>query len=163
MSDFDAWYRNKNENFYENIPGNYAQIRVFESGITTGVYFDQSLGFINLRLDINGGISTLSNFNIEFDRKEKESNFKQKIIYDVGYSPSFFFFPELTAQFDVLHLKYNTFGIQAKANWMYLSRSINYTQTTFTWTYENKMKEEIINPAHSFTKLEIDLGIFLRW
>lgn len=163
MSEFDAWYLNKNENFFENIPGNYAQIRVFENGLTTGLYLNQNIGFIHLRLDINGGVSSLSKFDIVFERKKMQSNFKQKIVYNVGYSPTLFFFPELTANFDVIKLKYNTMGIQLKTNWMYLKRSMNYTQTSYSWTYEDKAIEEVINPNHSFKKFEFDVGIFLRW
>ncbi|MDA3823636.1 MAG: hypothetical protein PF450_13640 [Bacteroidales bacterium] len=163
MSAFDQWFINNNEDFIENYQGNYRQIKLYENNLMSGLFLDYQQGFMHLRVDLNAGVAVIPSFSTDFNRKMLSSNFRQKVVYDTQASPSLFIFPELTANFDLFHTKFSTIGIQVQSSWLYLERAMRYTETTYNWTRVEKTVEIVENASHTFSKFDIDIGLFLRW
>jgi len=90
-------------------------------------------------------------------------NMKREIRYATKNSPALFFFPEAELGIDCCRIGGITLGFRGHASWYSVDRSVDYSRTTFEWTYDNPEQEEVANPAHRFSKFEFDAGLYLTW
>lgn len=163
LNEFNMFHRLSDEGFYGDTDSNLRQRRVHESGIMAGLVMPVDYRFIHLTLYMNGGISTLSKFSEKVTQKMINGNMKREIRYSTKNSPALFFFPEAELGLDCFRIGETTLGIRGRVSWYAVKRSVDYNRTTWEWTYDNPVYEEVDNPAHRFSKLEIDAGLYLTW
>ncbi len=163
LNEFNMFHRLSDEGFYGDTDSNFRQRHIHETGVMAGLVMPVNYRFIHLTLYLNGGISALSKFNEKITQKIVNGNMKREIRYSTKSSRALFFFPEADLGLDCFRIGETTLGIRGHASWYITRRSIDYSRTTYEWTYDNPVKEVIDNPAHRFSKLEFDAGIYLTW
>ncbi len=163
MNEFNMFHRLSDEGWFGDTDTNFRQRRIHETGIMAGVVMPVNHRFIHLTLYLNGGISTLSKFSEKVTQKMINGNMRREIRYSTKNSPDFFFFPEAELGLDCFRIGNSTLGVRGHASWFTVKRSVDYNRTTWEWTYDNPLQEEVDNPAHRFTKFEIDAGIYITW
>ncbi len=163
LNEFNMFHRLSDEGFYGDTDSNFRQRCVHETGIMAGLVMPVNYRFIHLTLYMNGGISTLSKFSEKVTQKMINGNMKREIRYSTKNSPALFFFPEAELGLDCFRIGEATLGVRGHASWYAVKRSVDYKRATWEWTYDNPVYEEVDNPAHRFSKLEIDAGLYLTW
>jgi len=116
--------------------------------------------FANLKL--NFGFSGFVPISAEVLQKQIHSNFRRVIRYETSFDQQFFFFPEFRAGVELLNLRNVAIGVQLYSNYFTSRRSLNYTRTTFNWSFDNYEIEKIESPKHSYNIFNLDVGLFLR-
>ena len=163
MNEFNMFHRLSDEGFYGDTDSNFRQRCVHETGVMAGVTVPVSYRFIHFTIYMNGGISTLSKFSEKVTQKMINGNMKREIMYSTKSSPALFFFPEAELGLDCFRIGKTTLGIRGHASWYAVKRSVGYKRTTWEWTYDKPLYEEVDNPAHRFSKVEFDAGLYLAW
>ena len=54
-------------------------------------------------------------------------------------------------------------GMKIRASAELSSRTLNYQQTTNNWTAQNISVNDVTLSKHSYSTLEFDFGLFVRW
>ncbi len=162
---FEEYLINRDQDYFTDLRnGSNHKYRVAaDRGWMAGLVFPLDYRFLHLSLHINGGISSIIPFREEFGQKRINSNFKRDLVYETRNSFNLFFFPEATFSMDLLRIGKARIGIQAQASWYLTNKYLNYTLTTYEWTYDSSDVAQITSPGHHLGKLEYDIGLIVRF
>ena len=121
---------------------------------------DNDIFKLLLKFDL--GISSFLKKETTFYHKKKLSNERIQYHYKTKTAFQPYIQPKLELRLRVLKLKKTFLGIMINSSYYYSYRSINYDRTIYDWTYENSIKNNIKSPKHKYSRIEFDIGIFLK-
>jgi hypothetical protein len=163
LNDFTTYHRINDMGFYGDISSNFRQMRIHETGFMAGLVLPLDYRAFHIRINLNGGVSSLSTFKDVVQQKQINSNLRREIKYSSLASPALFLFPEIELSLDCFKVGNTKIGIQAQSSWYTVSRSIDYNRIVYEWTSIAPAIERIENPNHHFEKFELDFGFFITW
>lgn len=163
INQFNEFHAISDGGHFEDTDTNYRQSVIYDNGFSAGIIVPLKYKFLHLTVQMNSGISSFSKLTETILLKEKNNNFKKEIQYKTVNSYKVFIYPEVELNVDCLKFKKNVLGLQMQTSWYKTSKAINYNRTTYNWTYENPIIEQVKNPEHPLTKFEIDFGLYYRW
>lgn len=163
INDYDMYHRLHDDGFYGDVNSNARQRRLNESGVMAGVVMPFSYRAFTMTLSLTAGVSNIETFSEVFYQKEILSNYRRKIVYETKPSPGFFFMPGAEIGAELFRLGTAKGGLRARTTWYTVNRAVSYDRTVTEWTESEGETSPVTNPVHHFEKLDIDLGIFIRW
>ena len=131
--------------------------------MSTGVVLPLHFDALHFRLSLNGGVILLSPFKTSVFVNNQYSNYRALHTYKFKPSASLFINPEASFNIDIHEFNGNAFGFQFQTSVLWAERSINYKRSSYEWTMDNKVENEIEGVSHSFQKFEFDAGLYFRW
>lgn len=161
---YEEYLYNRDVDYYTDVRNgsNHKYSVAADKGWMAGLIFPLNYKFLHLTLQLHGGVSSIVPFKEEFGQKRMNSNFRRDLVFETKDSYNWFFFPEAAFSVDLFRIGHASFGIQAQASWFLTNKYLNYTLTTYEWTYDAPKTEEITSPAHRLDKLEYDVGLIIR-
>ncbi len=120
-------------------------------------------GVFKLLIKCDLGISSFMKEEATFYHKKKLSNERLQYHYETKADYQPYIQPRLDMRLKAFRIKETSFGILLNSSYYYSKRSINYIRTIQAWTSENKIKEQIEPPKHSYSRFEFNMGIFVSW
>lgn len=163
MNDFTMFHRTTGAGLFGDMQTNFRQIKMHDRGTVFGLILSRKFGVFQPSVYLNAGISSFKPFAETVYQKAVDGNFIRKIDYQTQNTWNLFFLPELLLNVDCIKVGKVKLGAQLKANIFYSKKSVDYLQTTYEWTEENKTTEKVSSPHHTYRKFDIDLGVFLKW
>ncbi|MBT3244347.1 MAG: hypothetical protein HN352_14450 [Bacteroidetes bacterium] len=162
---FEEYLINRDVDYYTDVRGGskHKYITAADKGWMAGLVFPLEYKFLHLTLQVNGGVSSIVPFREEFGQKRINSNFRRDLVYETRDSYNWFFFPEAAFFIDLLRIRDVRIGVQAQARWYLTKKYLNYTLSTYEWTYNSPKTMKITSPSHLLKKLEYDIGLVVRW
>lgn len=162
---FEEYLYNRDLDYYTDVRNgsNHKYLVAADKGFMAGLVLPLNYRFLHLTLHLNGGASSIRPFREDFGQKRINSNFRRDLVFESRESYNWFFFPEATFSMDVFRIKNVRIGIQAQASWFLTQKYLNYTLTTYEWTYDNPIVQQIKSPSHRLERLEYDIGLVVRW
>lgn len=158
------------EYYYEKMPAYYIMDRNMMQNTVYDVGYYITPSFYPIKTDrfsilarCDAGFTALSKESAAFVLKKKGSNFRMEDSYETHKSYSPFVNPKLRMNFTVLKIGNTSVDLLAMANYFYTSRSIAYTLSHSEWTVDNTETTTIEPPKHSFSRLNIDVGMSVGW
>lgn len=148
---------------FPDLNPNYRQQRIYNYGFAVGPEYSISRSKIDLLLRIHAGIRRESVFSDGLYQKKVDDNYIVR--YNFKTTPSFspYLFPEIEYYFKLFNKNAKQFGVRIHLAGEISRRKIDYTKTTMQWTQEQKSVEHITSVKHSYSKYDIDFGIYYSW
>lgn len=162
-NDFSSFHRKKYPDFDGNLHNNFQQRTRFLSAFYAGVEYFYPGGKTMLSVKLQAGFGGHHAFEEKLQQKQILSNYKEIIHYKTSYHFSPVFYPSIEFQQQLINAKSLTMGVSIRGSLFYTFTAIDYQQTIFQWTYENKSVKEIESENHPFIKADGSLGFFIRW
>jgi len=162
---FEDYLINRDVDYYTDVRGGskHKYMVANDKGWMAGLVFPLDYKFMHLTLQVHGGVSSIVPFREEFGQKRINSNFRRDLVYETRDSYNWFFYPEAAFFIDLLRIRDVRIGIQAQASWYLTKKYLNYTLTTYEWTYNSPETMRITSPSHRLEKLEFDIGLVVHW
>ena len=136
--------------------------RLIETNLYAGISDNINLGALQLKPNINIGVSTINPFKHEKIQKQLNSNYRRKYIYKSDRDYHITLSPEITAEIKLFSAFYRDFGLRFHFLYNFSYKSINYTRTQFDWDNANPVTTHFKNPYHFVTYYSVDIGIFIK-
>ena len=165
INDFSKYHKIEGgkQGLYGDLETNYRQRSPANIGFYGGAIFKYRISIVSFILKVNGGFSSTVPFQDVVNQKQINGNYKRQYIYDTKYTYNPFLLQETEIDFDIINFKNSKLGIQIQSNFFVTQKAINYTLTTNEWTLEHPQKENIVSEKHTYLKLQVDAGLYLRW
>lgn len=141
----------------------FFQRRTSEQAIIFGPSFIYGEKKFVFDLQLLGGFIQNKPFSETFTLKEKNTNYIQQHIIKTHAHRSTLFYPKLKLEYYFIHSKKTSMGFQLHGNLLLQDKSIDYDQTVFRWTQENKETVLVLNSKHKFIKYEMGIGFTIKW
>jgi len=162
---YDEYLINRDVDYYTDSRNgsDHKYMEAGDKGWMAGLVLPVDYRFLHLTMELHGGLSSIIPFQEEFGQKKMNSNFRRDLVYEAKNSYNWFFFPEATLGIDIFRIKRVRIGIQAQASWYLTKKYLNYSLTTYEWTYDNPITTQVYSPKHRLQKLEFDVGLIVRF
>lgn len=162
ISNFENYHIEAFEN-YHLLDYNMKQFEAYELGFyLTPIVKPIVNDIVEFQIALDLGVASFLNQEAFFAQKKKFSN--EKMIYK--YSTEINFQPYIQPKFDLriktLKIKNTTVGLFLNSTYSYSERNIKYTRSIQRWTLDNIQLDNIAPPKHSFSRWEMNLGIFFQ-
>jgi len=163
ISSFEQYQIQKHSGYYLS-DTNQRQIKVYDLSFYISPYFKpvNKNGF-ELLFKCDLGISSFLNNEVSFLHKKKLSNEKLRYIYDTKPNFQAYIQPELELKLQTFKLNNTHIGVLLNTSYYYSKRSINYQLSTQKWTSDNFETKDIKSPKHLYSRLDFDIGFFVKW
>lgn len=158
----DDFHQNRDQLEFQTWGGFELERNIYDMGWKVGPVFRYVHRGFFANLKLNFGFSGFVPISAEVLQKQIHSNFRRVIRYETSFDQQFFFFPEFRAGVELLNLRNVAIGVQMYSNYFTSRRSLNYTRTTFNWSFDIYEIEKIESPKHSYNIFNLDVGLFLR-
>ncbi len=157
-------YHKKTDPEYFILDQNMRQVESYDFGVYISpafrpVYSDRLK--ISLRCDL--GFSSFMEEHTSFYLKRAFSNEMRLVEYATVKRFQPYVNPKLGVKMKILALSNVSVGVLVKSNFFYSRKRMNYDRTTLVWTTENPIEEYIQPPNHTYSRFELDGGIFFAW
>lgn len=167
-------YKNYISNFERFISDKYPDYYLVDENRKQWKQYDLGFYFTPVFTPINTeNFSTTVKFDVGltsflkevevFNLKKKLSNERQLHHYATKMAFQPFVNPKISASLTLFKVKNTAVGIMAGANYFYAKRRVNYERTIQIWKEENEISDLVKTPKHSFSRFEMDLGLFVKW
>lgn len=163
LENYNSFHLFRDTGFIADLDPNFRQISVYDIGIALGPTLNFSKGRFHGEINFSLGISGFVPFDERISQKKKDANLRREYHYETHYSPALFFRPEAEAGIRLMSFGKTSGGIIIKAGGMWSERSINYKRTTYTWTTEDAITNEIKIEKQWYRKFEIEGGFYLAF
>lgn len=164
VSNFEQYQKNLLPDYYI-----YDENTQYFKAYDHSFYISPSLELVDAnwlisRAFLDFGVSSLSGRNTLFSHKKMLSNEVLTYYYKLDPSYNLFLNPRIEFQIKLWQSKKNTFyGLQINSNYLYISRSLNYTKTIRRWTYDNFTEEKVTAEKHQSNLFNIEYGFVIKW
>jgi len=163
LENYNSFHLNRDTGFIADLDPNFRQISIYDIGIALGPTLNIVKGRFHAEINLGLGISGFLPFNERISQKKTDANLRREFHYETHYSPAFFFSPEAEAGFRLISFGKASTGIILNAGGLWSKRSISYKRTTYIWTTENAITQEIKSEKQWYSKLEIEGGFYLAF
>lgn len=163
LEEFNRFHQIRDTGYTADLNSNFRQRTIFDICLATGPYISFRNKYLQSALKLNAGICGFIPFNELILQKKTDGNLMREINYTTKYSPALFFNTEAEICFKIFSSDRMEAGMVIKASHLIAKRSVNFTQTTATWTAENTIIENIKPPKQSYSKTEFQGGIYITF
>lgn len=119
--------------------------------------------FFKLRIACDLGLSSFMKEEAAFYHKKKLSNERVQYHYETETDYQPYIQPNIEIRIKAFKIKNTSLGFLLNSNYYYSKRSINYLRTIQAWTSDNTITEQIEPAKHTYSRFELNAGMFLRW
>lgn len=164
INDVPQFHWDNDETIFGTTDSNYWQKKNYSLGFALGPEVKYSGDKLTVDLRIHAGFRWVSKFDTRIAQKEINGNYRRIYDYAVKRNVN----PYLLSEFELRYrlLSFNEskrVGLKLRAACELSNRTLNYNRTTYEWTAENRLNEEITLPKHQFNTVEFDLGAYFEW
>jgi len=163
ITNFETYHIDSNPDYYI-MDGNVRQFKSFDLGFYISpsfrpVYNDRFKAEIKFDL----GLSSFLKEETSFYMKRKNSN--EKLLYDYKTTMAFhpYINPRVNLKLKAFKINGTSVGFMCNTNLFYSKKAMNYTRSIQVWTPDNATNQDINSPKHSYSRFEIDFGVYLNW
>jgi hypothetical protein len=163
LENYNSYHILRDTGFTADLNSNFRQISIFDLGFAIGPTMNYHYKRFHTELSFRTGISGFVAFDESIYQKKTDANLRREYLYETRFSPAVFFMPEAEAGFDLISSGRTNFGIMLRAGGMWSNRAINYTRTTYTWTSENSVSNDIKPDKKWYRKTEMQGGFYIAF
>jgi hypothetical protein len=163
LENYNSYHILRDTGFTADLNPNFRQISIFDLGIAIGPSINYHYRRFHTEISFRTGISGFVSFDETISQKKTEANLRREYLYETRFSPAVFFMPEAEVGFDIISSGRTNFGIMLRAGGMWSKRAINYTRTTYTWTSDNSISNDIKPDNEWYRRTEIQGGFYIAF
>lgn len=116
---------------------------------------------MNIKFEL--GVTTSQKKEETFIHKKMQANEMIAYNYVTNRSPHAFINPIIEFRFKAFQISRYHLGFVLNTNWHYSKRRMNYSRTIQHWTPDNMNTESIKAPSHTFSRPQVDGGLYISW
>jgi hypothetical protein len=163
ISNFERFISDKYPDYYL-VDENGKQWKQFDLGFyLTPVFIPMNTENFSTTIKFDVGLSSFLKEVEVFNLKKKLSNERQLHHYATRMAFQPFINTKIAASLIIFRVKNTAVGVLAGANFFYAKRRVNYERKLQAWTTDNEVSELVKTPKHTFSRFEMDLGLFVKW
>jgi hypothetical protein len=163
LENFNSFHILRDTGFTADLNPNFRQISIFDLGVAIGPTMIYHYKRFHTEISFRTGITGFVSFDESISQKKTKANLRREYLYETRFSPAVFFMPEVEAGYNLASSGRTSFGIMLRAGGMWSKRAINYTRTTYTWTSENRISNDITPGKEWYRKTEIQGGFYIAF
>jgi len=157
-------YHKETDPEYFILDQNLRQFETYDFGVYISptfrpVYTDR----LKIALRCDAGFSSFMEEHTSFYLKREFSNEMRLVEYATVKHFQPYVNPKLNIKLKIITLGNVSVGILCNSNFFFSKKRMNYDRTTRIWTAENQVEASIQPPKHTYTRFELDGGIFFGW
>lgn len=163
ISNFERFVSGKQTNYYL-VDENEKQWKHYDLGFyLTPVYSPILSEKFFATIQFNVGLASFMRKTDFFPLKKMLSNERQIHHYATKLAFQPYINPKIVAGLNLFKVSNASVGVMAGASFFHAKRRINYRRTIQIWTAGNEVSEVVKTSRHSFSRLEMDFGLFVKW
>ncbi len=134
------------------------EINNFEYGL--GVFWNKKIENITLKLEGQLGVAQFGRYNSLGQYYHFQNSYERVKVDVIGKASRYLY---VSTGLSVSYFPFKRIGLQGRCHIHGGKRSLDYERTTYHWTEQNLIREDVKAPKHRFFRTDSDIGLVYRF